>query len=43
MMGDILRKYESLFTLTPQRMKIIVDAFVEVLENGLKDHGQIVV
>lgn len=41
-MVDHLRKYESLFTLTPQRMRIIVDSFVEVLETGLKEYGQIV-
>lgn len=42
-MVDHLRKYESLFTLTPQRMRIIVDSFVEVLETGLKEFGQTVV
>jgi hypothetical protein len=42
-MADHLRKYESLFTLTPQRMRIIVDAFEEVLEQGLKEYGQVVV
>lgn len=42
-MADILRKYESMFTLTAQRMRIIVDAFEEVLEKGLREHGQIVV
>ncbi|KAJ7154007.1 hypothetical protein C8R43DRAFT_444194 [Mycena crocata] len=26
-MADHLRKFESLFTLTPQRMRMIVDAF----------------
>ncbi|KAG8892006.1 hexokinase A, partial [Tulasnella sp. 403] len=39
---SILRKYGSLFTLTPQRMRIIVDAFEEVLEKGLREQGQIV-
>ncbi|KAF8588644.1 hexokinase [Ramaria rubella] len=41
-MSDYLRKYESLFTLTPQRMRIIVEAFKETLEKGLKEHGQVV-
>lgn len=42
-MADHLRKYEGLFTLTPQRMRIIVDSFVETLEVGLKEYGQVVV
>ncbi|KAI0030564.1 hypothetical protein K488DRAFT_79558 [Vararia minispora EC-137] len=41
-MADHLRKYESLFTLTPQRMRMIVEAFKETLEIGLEKHGQIV-
>ncbi|KAG8923853.1 hexokinase A [Tulasnella sp. 419] len=41
-MTDYLRKYESLFTLTPQRMRMIVDAFEETLEKGLQEPGQIV-
>lgn len=41
--ADVLRKYESLFTLTPQRMRMIVDAFEETLEKGLHETGQIVV
>ncbi|KAI0658174.1 hexokinase [Cubamyces menziesii] len=41
-MADHLRKYESLFTLTPQRMRIIVEAFKESLELGLSKHGQVV-
>ncbi|KAH9835019.1 hexokinase [Rhodofomes roseus] len=41
-MADHLRKYESLFTLTPQRMRIIVEAFKETLEIGLAKHNQIV-
>jgi len=42
-MADHLRKYESLFTLTPQRMRMIVEAFTETLELGLNKPNQIVV
>jgi hexokinase len=41
-MADHLRKYESLFTLTPQRMRMIVEAFKETLEAGLQKPQQIV-
>ncbi|KAF9460389.1 hexokinase [Collybia nuda] len=41
-MADHLRKYESLFTLTPQRMRMIVEAFKETLEIGLSQPDQIV-
>ncbi|KAL5478227.1 HXK1_2 [Sanghuangporus weigelae] len=41
-MADHLRKYEQLFTLTPQRMRMITQAFSEVLDNGLKKHNQVV-
>ncbi|KAJ7322826.1 hexokinase [Mycena albidolilacea] len=41
-MADHLRKYESLFTLTPQRMRMIVEAFRETLELGLAKPKQIV-
>ncbi|KAF4613040.1 hypothetical protein D9613_010927 [Agrocybe pediades] len=41
-MADHLRKYESLFTLTPQRMRMIVEAFKESLETGLEEPGQTV-
>ncbi|KAI0365390.1 hexokinase [Pilatotrama ljubarskyi] len=41
-MADHLRKYEALFTLTPQRMRIIVEAFKESLELGLAKFGQVV-
>ncbi|EMD36905.1 hypothetical protein CERSUDRAFT_114817 [Gelatoporia subvermispora B] len=41
-MADHLRKYESLFTLTPQRMRMIVEAFKESLETGLAKSEQIV-
>ncbi|KAK7018504.1 phosphotransferase [Favolaschia claudopus] len=41
-MADHLRKYESLFTLTPQRMRMIVDAFRETLELGLAKPKQTV-
>lgn len=42
-MTDHLRKYESLFTLTPQRMRMIVDSFDETLEKGLAEYDQVVV
>ncbi|OCH94646.1 hypothetical protein OBBRIDRAFT_789122 [Obba rivulosa] len=41
-MADHLRKYEALFTLTPQRMRMIVEAFKESLETGLAKNEQIV-
>jgi len=41
-MADHLRKYESLFTLTPQRMRMIVEAFKDSLELGLEKTSQIV-
>ncbi|KAF7340276.1 Phosphotransferase [Mycena venus] len=41
-MADHLRKYESLFTLTPQRMRMIVEAFKDTLELGLTKPEQIV-
>lgn len=41
-MADHLRKYESLFTLTPQRMRMIVEAFKDTLELGLQKHDQVV-
>ncbi|ETW77625.1 hypothetical protein HETIRDRAFT_389219 [Heterobasidion irregulare TC 32-1] len=41
-MADHLRKYESLFTLTPQRMRMIVEAFKDTLEIGLEKPGQTV-
>ncbi|KZT50279.1 hypothetical protein CALCODRAFT_444837 [Calocera cornea HHB12733] len=41
-MADHLRKYESLFTLTPQRMRMIVDAFEETLDKGLQKEGEVV-
>ncbi|KAL7419888.1 hexokinase [Cryptotrichosporon argae] len=41
-MADHLRKYESLLTLTPQRMRMIVHAFEETLDRGLQKDGQIV-
>jgi hypothetical protein len=42
-MADHLRKFEGLFTLSAQRMRIIVDAFEETLELGLQKPGQVVV
>ncbi|KAG5653172.1 hypothetical protein H0H81_001889, partial [Sphagnurus paluster] len=41
-MADHLRKYESTFTLTPQRMRMIVEAFKETLELGLSKPDQVV-
>ncbi|KAF9531097.1 hexokinase [Crepidotus variabilis] len=41
-MADHLRKYETLFTLTPQRMRMIVEAFKDSLELGLEKPEQIV-
>ncbi|KJA23961.1 hypothetical protein HYPSUDRAFT_39485 [Hypholoma sublateritium FD-334 SS-4] len=41
-MSDHLRRFESIFTLTPQRMRMIVEAFKETLELGLEQSGQIV-
>ncbi|KAG6836185.1 hypothetical protein H0H93_010555 [Arthromyces matolae] len=41
-MADHLRKYESLFTLTPQRMRMIVEAFKDTLELGLEKPKQVV-
>ncbi|KAF8128608.1 hexokinase [Boletus edulis] len=41
-MADHLRKYETLFTLTPQRMRMIVEAFTESLDVGLAKPDQIV-
>ncbi|KAI9438175.1 hexokinase [Lactarius indigo] len=41
-MADHLRKYESIFTLTPQRMRMIVEAFKDTLELGLEKPKQIV-
>ncbi|PAV18262.1 hexokinase [Pyrrhoderma noxium] len=41
-MADYFTKFESLFTLTPQRMRMITEAFSETLDLGLKNHGQTV-
>ena len=35
--------HDRSFTLTPQRMRMIVDAFKETLELGLEKHKQVVV
>ena len=40
---ELLPKYEEMFTLTPERMTAIVDAFEEVLRKGLEEYGQVVV
>lgn len=42
-MAETLRKLEHLFTITPQRMRKIVDGFIDVLEQGLEKPGQMVV
>ncbi|KAL8283309.1 hypothetical protein RQP46_005719 [Phenoliferia psychrophenolica] len=39
-MAKCLSELEHKFTLTPQRMRMIVDSFVEVLEKGLAEPGQ---
>ncbi|EIW79630.1 hexokinase [Coniophora puteana RWD-64-598 SS2] len=41
-MADHLRRFENLFTLTPQRMRMIVEAFTETLEVGLNKPNQVV-
>ncbi|KIY43000.1 hexokinase [Fistulina hepatica ATCC 64428] len=41
-MADHLRTYETLFTLTPQRMRMIVEAFKDALDLGLEKPGQVV-
>ncbi|KAF7795718.1 hypothetical protein EIP86_006883 [Pleurotus ostreatoroseus] len=41
-MSDHLRRFETLFTLTPQRMRIIVEAFKDALELGLSKPKQVV-
>lgn len=38
-----LRRLEQLLTVTPQRMRMIVDGFIDVLEQGLEKPGQMVV
>ncbi|KAK1920871.1 putative hexokinase [Papiliotrema laurentii] len=40
--ADHLRKFESLLTLTPQRMRMIVHAIEETLDRGLQKDGQVV-
>jgi hypothetical protein len=42
---DQLRKYEALLlkAVTPQRMRMIVHAFEDTLDKGLKKDGQVVV
>lgn len=41
-MADHLRRLEAMFTLTPQRMRMIVEAFKDALELGLSKPGQVV-
>ncbi|KIO28264.1 hypothetical protein M407DRAFT_71996 [Tulasnella calospora MUT 4182] len=40
--SELIQKYEKLFTLTPEKMRSIVDAFVETLKRGLEQYGQVV-
>ncbi len=42
-MADHLRKYEALFNVTPQRMRMIVHSLEETLDKGLQREGEIVV
>lgn len=42
-MAESLRRLEQLLTVTPQRMRMIVDGFIDVLEKGLEEPGQMVV
>ncbi|PLW05866.1 hypothetical protein PCASD_23866 [Puccinia coronata f. sp. avenae] len=39
-MADYLRSYQQLFAVTPQRMRMIVEALIEALEAGLREEGQ---
>jgi len=41
-MADYLRKYERLFMVTPQRLRMVVEAFIDALEAGLVEEGQCV-
>lgn len=41
--NELIQRYEKLFTLTPEKMRSIVDAFVEALRRGLEKDGQVVV
>jgi hypothetical protein len=41
--ADLERARARRFTLTPQRMRMIVEAFRDTLELGLEKHGQVVV
>ncbi|EIW69221.1 hypothetical protein TREMEDRAFT_39456 [Tremella mesenterica DSM 1558] len=41
--ADQLRKYESILTLSPQRMRMIVHAIEESLDKGLQKDGQILI
>lgn len=42
-MEECLTKYTSLFTLTPQRMRMITDALEETLDRGLQEWDQVIV
>ncbi|KAH7057451.1 hexokinase [Auriculariales sp. MPI-PUGE-AT-0066] len=41
-MRDYLKRYEEMFIITPQRMRIIANVLEETLEKGLKEPGQVV-
>jgi len=41
-MADYLRKYERLFMVTPQQLRMVVEAFIDALEAGLVEEGQCV-
>ncbi|KIJ39858.1 hypothetical protein M422DRAFT_210085 [Sphaerobolus stellatus SS14] len=41
-LADYTKKFESLFTLTPPRMRMIVNGLLEAFEKGLKEPGQVV-
>jgi len=40
--ADYLTKFEKLFSITPQRMRMVVDAFVDAMDKGLKEPNQVV-
>jgi len=42
-LSEVIRKYEQLFAVTPQRMRMIVSALEDTLQKGLEEKGQVVV
>jgi hexokinase len=42
-MQDHIDNYTKLFTLSSQRMRMIVDAFEETLDKGLQEWDQVIV